>query len=257
MFPKRRLAVTTTVMCWRTQRKETALTAKKKLAGAFGGVVAIGATIALTAGTFSYFSDSANSTGGGGDVAFGTVKLTPQRLGRHAVRGHKAKPGATVFEADELCFENSGNHRRRAPVAVRSEEQPERVQQRRADRTYGWNKTPALNGTHTLAQNAAASQAGALLEPMEAGRQKCIPITVSIDPRAGNELQGKAGGFSLQADLVQDVAGVTWLRPSRRPPSPRPPDPARAARAERGSARASRRLGTDHSHRRICPLTCV
>jgi hypothetical protein len=73
------------------------LTAKKKLAGAFGGVVAIGATIALTAGTFSYFSDSANSTGGGGDVAFGTVKLT--LLNDSADTPFvvtKAKPGATV-----------------------------------------------------------------------------------------------------------------------------------------------------------------
>jgi hypothetical protein len=43
---------------------------------------------------------------------------------------------------------------------------------------------------------------------------------VSIDPRAGNELQDKAGGFSLQADLIQDVAGV---------PAPAFPAPAKPA----------------------------
>jgi hypothetical protein len=197
------------------------LTAKKKLAGAFGGVVAIGATIALTAGTFSYFSDSANSTGGGGDVAFGTVKLT--LLNDSADTPFvvtKAKPGATVFEADELCFENSGNLDAVLRLQFVPENNPIGFNDAVLIESYGWNKTPALNGTHTLAQNAAASQAGALLEPMEAGRQKCIPITVSIDPKAGNELQDKAGSFSLQADLIQDVAGV---------PAPAFPAPAKPA----------------------------
>ena len=43
-------------------------------------------------------------------MAFGTVKLT--LLNDSADTPFvvtKAKPGATVFEADELCFENSGN----------------------------------------------------------------------------------------------------------------------------------------------------
>ena len=90
------------------------MSAKKKLAGAFGGVVAIGATVALTAGTFSYFSDSASVPGGNGTVSMGTLKLNVLAGDGSAQKSFEVKdaePGATVFkttDANALCFENAG-----------------------------------------------------------------------------------------------------------------------------------------------------
>ena len=48
----------------------------KKFAAIAGGATAIGATVALTAGTFSFFSDSATAGGGANSVQFGTLELS-------------------------------------------------------------------------------------------------------------------------------------------------------------------------------------
>ena len=91
------------------------MTAKKKLAGAFGGVVAIGATVALTAGTFSYFSDSATVEGGSGtvDSAPWSSNCRDEAFGRRDhLRGARhdrhAAPGSTRASRPALCFQNTG-----------------------------------------------------------------------------------------------------------------------------------------------------
>jgi hypothetical protein len=197
------------------QRKETALTAKKKLAGAFGGVVAIGATVALTAGTFSYFSDSATETGGGGDVEFGTLELTTlDGAAQVPFVIEDAAPGKTVIELtgndNSICFQNTGSLNGVLRVQFVPKANPIGFNNAVLIKTAGFSDpaATALNGTHTLAENAKVSENGSVLAPMDKGRIKCIPITVSIAPGAGNELQGVTGGFTLVADLIQDVAGV-------------------------------------------------
>ncbi|MGH3628821.1 MAG: TasA family protein, partial [Sciscionella sp.] len=90
---------------------------KKKIGGALGGVAVVGAAIALTAGTFSYFSDSntvANNT-----VQTGTLKLSVLN-GSHAVSPvtlNNAEPGQTG-PSKTFCFENDGSLAGNLRVAI-------------------------------------------------------------------------------------------------------------------------------------------
>jgi hypothetical protein len=197
------------------------MTAKKKIFGALGGVAALGATVALTAGTFSYFSDSAQGTGGA-DVTFGTLQLTPLggAIGKTFTIDN-AIPGETVVsttEDDALCFENSGS----IPGLLRLgfvADGPEAG----GTNSISFNKNvlvtldglPAssgLNGEHTLQyvlDHSAGGVETVVVNPDKGdpnygdGGVKCIPMTVRISGDAGNDLQGATGGFSLRADLLQ------------------------------------------------------
>jgi len=201
------------------------MTAKKKLAGALGGVAVLGAPVALTAGTFSYFSDASTKNGAGGHVGFGTVKLTPLDGAANLpfdVTG--AKPGDTVVdltgETNSVCFENSGTLLSVLRMSfVPNSGNPLGFNDDVLIATNGFDPRDGLNGTHTLADAAKNSVSGVSLPTMGGGDVKCIPLTVSIKPTAGNELQGKSGGFTLKVDLVQTNDG--WVDPAVGFPAPK------------------------------------
>jgi hypothetical protein len=189
------------------------LTAKKKLAGALGGVVAIGATVALTAGTFSYFSDSATAPGGSGTVSFGTLALE-LRAGDGGLQKSftvtNAKPGATVFQSTDdeaLCFKNTGSMHgvlRLKIVPDSASEAFNKAVQIKLDGFGTYQESFPLNEQHSLHDAAALTLNGVNAAQLYAGGDnKCVPITVSIDKNAGNELKGVTGSFSIKADLVQ------------------------------------------------------
>jgi predicted ribosomally synthesized peptide with SipW-like signal peptide len=194
------------------------LALNKKFAGIAGGITAIGATVALTAGTFSYFSDS--KTVDAGTVDFGTLTLSTS----HAASAHfavpNAKPGTVVYNGTDnegedpaLCFENSGSMMGVLQLSVVP----------KAGNSWQFNKyvkvefvgydtypesKAILHGANSLEQYQAAGRVNAAqLEPSN-GRSsdattKCAQMIVSIDKDAPNELQAATGDFTIEATLVQ------------------------------------------------------
>jgi hypothetical protein len=210
------------------------LTLNKKLAGAFGGLVAIGATVALTAGTFSYFSDSAIVPGG--EVTFGTLDLSLQGGAAEEFTIANAKPGATVYRGTDnpkedkaLCFTNAGT----LDGVLRLQFLPNAGNTAALEKAVlieigGFSTYPAsdpvLKGKNTLESNISKSAGGVNASPVYAGQTKCVSMTVSIDAAAGNAVQGATGGFTIQADLVQHAGGNDIY-----PASPAPAFPAAPA----------------------------
>jgi len=190
------------------------LTAKKKLAGAFGGLVALGATVALTAGTFSYFSDSA--TVQGGTVGFGALELSTAKSQFVPLQITGAKPGTTVYYGDDsqdpaLCFENTGDMMGVLQLEIVPDAGNSWQFNSYVDVEFeGYDTYPAsdyiLHGANSLAEYQAAGRVNASqMKPTtaESDENKCAKMVVSIDKAAPNELQGATGGFTIQATLVQ------------------------------------------------------
>ena len=220
------------------------LTFKKKITAALGAVAVVGASIAMTAGTFSYFSDSANITGAGGNVTMGTLKLAVgSSAGNTAFNITNVAPGATVLTSS-IGFDNLGS----LDGALRLRIVPNGGNTAAFNNAViikldGFGFYPAsvgLNGAHSLAYDAALTSGGVLASPMfgsadlraagtTQGRHKSIPITVSIDPTAGNTLQGATGGFTIQADLLQASATVAGGNTGGVPADPNPTFMAPAA----------------------------
>jgi hypothetical protein len=195
------------------------LALNKKLAGAVGGIAAIGATVALTAGTFSYFSNSASVTGGHGTVSMGTLKLNLLSGDGSAQKSFEvtdAVPGATVFQTTEdnaICFENTGTMAGVLQLTITPTSADPAFNKAVIISTGGFSTYPEsdpLNKTQSLSDAAALTKNGLNVAQLGGDRGKknwdlikCIPLTVSIDPAAGNEIQGATGGFTIKADLLQ------------------------------------------------------
>jgi hypothetical protein len=190
------------------------LTVNKKLAGAFGGIVALGATVALTAGTFSYFSDSQNVDAGA--VQFGTLELAPDHRAFVPFEITNAVPGTTVYNGTDnkgedpaLCFENTGSmygvlQLKIVPDAGNTQAFNDNVRvEFKGYSTYP--ESTILKGANTLQQykNAPLANASWVAPAGKAEALKCAAMIVSVDKAAPNELQGVGGGFSIQATLVQ------------------------------------------------------
>jgi hypothetical protein len=186
----------------------SAMTAKKKLVGAIGGVAALGATVALTAGTFSYFSDSGSVKG---DVSFGTLELELQEGAAEDFSFDKAAPGQTVLPTKNMTFFNAGDMDGELRVRF-SEKDPAADAYNKALLVTLKGFSGIANGTYTLDELAAKTAGGYHLANLTHGgvndgyAYKGFQMTVAVDKNAGNELQGAEGGFTLEADLVQSGA---------------------------------------------------
>jgi hypothetical protein len=191
------------------------MTAKKKLFGALGGVAALGATVALTAGTFSYFSD-ANSQQAG-QVQFGTLNLVPQEgAAEQKFNVPNAAPGDTVLEKTDFSFRNTGTMNGELRISFvptyatgTTDEQKDAFDDAVLITLAG---VPGFeNGkAYTLEEVATETALGLRIATLSHGNDdyatKGFPVTVAIDSQAGNAVQGVQGGFKLVADLVQGDA---------------------------------------------------
>ena len=186
----------------------------KKFAAIAGGVTAIGATVALTAGTFSYFSDSQGTDAG--TVQFGTLTLSPGHGNFKAMNITDATPGTVVYngtdndgEQPALCFENTGSmygvlQLKIVPNGGNTKTFNDNV--RVAFTGYDtYPESTILHGANTLTQynDAPLANASRLAPAGDDNALKCAQIVVSVDKGAPNTLQGVGGGFSIQAELVQ------------------------------------------------------
>jgi hypothetical protein len=184
----------------------------KKFAAIAGGVTAVGATVALTAGTFSYFSDA--HTGPDNAVTFGTLDLVAQEgAAQQVIDLGNAKPGDLVLDGAPFSFHNAGT----IDGALRIRFVPHANGSKEQITAYENAVLISLSGVdgfdegkqYTLAQAADITEGGRwiynLLHDGEEGGNdtKGFAVTVSIDPNAGNAVQGVTGGFALEADLVQ------------------------------------------------------
>ena len=161
------------------------ITFKKKITAALGAVAVVGASVALTAGTFSYFSDSATIDGAGGNVTMGTLKLdvgngpnsTPFAITNVA-------PGATVLDKT-ITFHNLGS----LDGALRLKIVPDPTNSQAFNEAVliklgGLGFYPAslpLNDVHSLSYDTALTSAGMLASPMFGSK----------DPRAGVNAGGR------------------------------------------------------------------
>jgi hypothetical protein len=184
------------------------MTAQKKLLGALGGVAALGATVALTAGTFSYFSDSGSVAG---EVNFGTLDLQLQEGAAKAYTFDNAAPGQTVLPTENMTFFNAGDMDGELRVRFLEDESATTAYNDALLITLeGFSGIP--DGTYTLDDLAEKTVNGHHLANLTHGgagddyAYKGFQMTVAVDPQAGNELQGAEGGFTLEADLVQSGA---------------------------------------------------
>jgi hypothetical protein len=188
----------------------------KKFAAIAGGVTAIGATVALTAGTFSYFSDSQSLDGN--TVQFGTLKLSPGHGQFKDIHVTDATPGTVVYNGTDedgqdpaLCFQNTGSmwgvlQLKVVPDAGDWQAFKDNVRVE----FVGYDTYPEstiLHGANTLQQyqNAPLANASRLAPQGDPNGEdyKCAQMIVSVDKAAPNSLQGVGGGFSIQAELVQ------------------------------------------------------
>jgi predicted ribosomally synthesized peptide with SipW-like signal peptide len=203
------------------------LALNKKFAGIAGGITAIGATVALTAGTFSYFTDSETVGGGANQVNFGTLDLQlSEGAAQKAFAFDHAAPGDTVLPKTNMTFNNAGDMA--GELRIRFDEtDPTNTAYNDAILITLAGVPGFVDGKpYTLTQVAAGTRDAdgngihvTTLTPSgdpDGYDSKGFPMTVTIDPKAGNDLQGVSGGFKIEADLVQsgaDGRALQWPAP--------------------------------------------
>src|SRR4051794_8140697 len=209
------------------------MTAKKKIFGALGGVAALGATVALTAGTFSYFSDS--NTQQAGTVQFGTLDLVPEEgAAVQQFNIPNAKPGDTVLAQKAFSFRNAGTMNGELRLAfVPTFATGTTGKQKDAFEDAVLITVAGLPGfkdgqEYTVDEVVAKTAGGLHIGTMSYGDDdyatKGFPVTVTIDPAAGNDVQGVSGGFKIVADLVQgDEGGIAGYPAPSFPAAPAKP----------------------------------
>ena len=179
----------------------------KRIIVGLAGLSASAAAVAMAGGTYSFFSDNVPNVTGA-TTTFGTLSLTAGlNDASMPVTVTNAKPG-DVIQTGSLAFHNAGTidgalRLKIVPDASNSTAFNNDVIITIVGVGYYPASDPLASGTETLAQASALTATGLPVSPMFAGRYKNFSYTVSVDPNAGNELQGATGGFTIQADLVQ------------------------------------------------------
>jgi predicted ribosomally synthesized peptide with SipW-like signal peptide len=180
---------------------------KKKLGAAGASVAVVGAAIALTAGTFSYFSDTAQ---GAQKAQAGTLKLN----GKFTQKADLSNlvPGDTIYTL-KYTLTNTGS----LPGTLRLE----------LDRGSGSAalakalkvQIPAVSQKYfpLTAEEGHAADVGTLNAKGEKGNTKTFTVNVKFpdDGTDQNALQGKKLTELVKADLVQGTDGPAFQAPSR------------------------------------------
>jgi predicted ribosomally synthesized peptide with SipW-like signal peptide len=182
----------------------------KKVAAVVGGLAVVSAAVALTAGTYAYFSDS--HTVPAETVQTGSLRLdivVDHGGSTGAINFSNAEPGSSQTET--VTFTNSGTVSGYLRVAVRPTvtnvlEDTLQVQ------LPGSRPIP-------LAQAANYASSGFGMPLLAPGRSVTFPVTVSIPSSVGNEAQGLTAAFDIVADLLQAGDNAPTTAPFPAPPS--------------------------------------
>lgn len=197
------------------------MTTKKKVGAALGSAAVVAAAIALSAGTYSYFSD--RNTAPDQVVTGGTLQLTVGGGGIDAPLNYANVEPGWSSDAETFTYHNNGTLDGRLRIRILPNANNSAACNKDVNiQGAGFDKAPQLNTKETLAEAYAYTKTGAWVADLYGGavtgdgngRYKSVPFTVSVDPAAGNELQGKRCGFKIQADLVQIAHGAEAHQPA-------------------------------------------
>jgi predicted ribosomally synthesized peptide with SipW-like signal peptide len=186
------------------------MTAKKKVGAALGSAAVVAAAIALSAGTYSYFSD--RDTAPDQTVTAGTLQLAVGGSGVSSpMHFTNVEPG-WVGESRTFTYHNNGTLDGRLRIRILPDASNSATCNQAVNiQGDGFDKAPQLNTKETLAQAYQYTKNGSWVADMYGGkstgdgngRYKSVPFIVSVDSVTGNALQGQQCGFKIQADLVQ------------------------------------------------------
>lgn len=182
----------------------------RKVAAIVGGLAVISAAVALTAGTYAYFSDS--HTEPAATVRSGSLRLD-------VVVHHGGSTGAIVFrnaepggaQTEQVTFTNSGTVPGYLRVALRPTA---------GNALSGVLRVQVPGGQPmSLTQAADYRTSGFGTTLLGPGGSVSFPVTVSIPTTADNTVQGQTAGFDIVADLLQADDNAPTSAPFPAPPS--------------------------------------
>jgi spore coat-associated protein N len=171
------------------------MTSRKKLGVVVGGVAVVGAAVALTAGTFSYFSDSQSSSAATAKTGTLTLHLGMDQNGTAGhIKADNIAPGWS--DTETFTISNTGSLDGEVWVTLKDTANSDAV----LESAMTLN---ALNASMPVSQALSYTKSGVDLGKLAAGTTKTYTITFDLPSTTGNEVQGKQLGMSIQADLEQ------------------------------------------------------
>ncbi len=182
----------------------------KKVAAVVGGLAVVSAAVALTAGTYAYFSDS--HTVPAATIQAGSLHLdvvVDHSGGTGAIDFKNAEPGGA--QTENVTFTNGGTVSGYLRVAVRPTVTNALVTALQIQLPGG----PLI----PLAQAADYSTSGFGTTLLAPGKSVSFPVVISIPTAVGNTVAGEAAAFDIVADLLQADNNAPTSEPFPAPPS--------------------------------------
>lgn len=175
------------------------MTKNRKLATAAGSVAIVGAAVAITAGTYSYFTDT--QTAPNQSVGAGTLKLS---IGGDAVQtpmsASNVEPG---WSSGNKTMTFTGAGTLNGKLRLTATGTGDAAMRQALQVTISG---PNFSGTLPLSQLISAANGVVLPGTLNPGSTQTYTFSMSIPSDTGNSIQGKSGGFTLKADLLQTSA---------------------------------------------------
>jgi predicted ribosomally synthesized peptide with SipW-like signal peptide len=173
---------------------------KRKVTAAVGGLAVVGAAVAISAGTYSYFTD----TEGSGTQSVGTGTLNLEVGGTAVSEPFAAKNVAPGWsESKTFSIENTGSLPGKLRVSVSNTGDAELREA--TDLTISG---PGISPT-TVPLSALNASGYVLPSPYElpaGGGPYTFDVTLSIPAEEGNAIQGQNAQFKATFDLLQETA---------------------------------------------------
>ncbi|MGH3625081.1 MAG: TasA family protein [Sciscionella sp.] len=166
----------------------------KKLATAAGSIAIVAAAVAVTAGTYSYFTDTQTN---GGSVGAGTLRLVATGSAIDGMTASNVAPGWTSGQKN-LTLKDAGS----LPGKLRVTATPS------GDSTLLSKINMTMSGTGIGTVTVPLSQVVASNfivpgAPMQPEEERSYTLQMSIPSTVGNEIQGTNASFSIKTDLLQ------------------------------------------------------
>jgi predicted ribosomally synthesized peptide with SipW-like signal peptide len=179
---------------------------KKKLGAVIGGIAVVGAAVALTAGTFSYFSDSQTTAAGGATTGTLTLNLGVNQNGTAgAINATNIAPGWTQTES--FTVTNTGSLDGEAWISLKEAGKSSKALENAMN-------IDAMGRSVPVSTAVGMSRNGIDMGKLAAGKSKTYTITFVLPSTAGNDVQGQSLALQIQTDLEQITNGAPGVVPA-------------------------------------------
>ncbi|HEX3779596.1 MAG TPA: TasA family protein [Pseudonocardiaceae bacterium] len=173
---------------------------KKKLGVVIGGVVVVGAAVALTAGTFSYFSDSHSTSAGSVSDGTLTLGLSVAKVGStNAINDTNVEPGWS--DTETITVTNTGSVPGELRLGLRDSGNSNLAN----DMTIS---APGY-GSSSVSTAVGGTSGGLEVGVLNAGQTESYAVTLALPTTAGNNVQGAVLDLVIVGDLQQTDNGAT------------------------------------------------